>query len=75
MLRHKAAYKSLTTEIRTGFKSESEICWATVRDLPYLGACIHEAMRVHTPVPFPLMRWTPREGCNIDGVWVPGDVS
>jgi cytochrome P450 len=75
MLRHKTAYQNLAMEIRTSFKSESDISWATAKDLPYLGACINEAMRLHTPVPFPLMRWSPQEGCNIDGNWVPGDVS
>lgn len=75
MLRHKTAYEKLTTEIRTSFESESQISWATVKDLPYLGACMNEAMRFHPPVSFPLMRWTPPEGCNIDGHWVPGDVS
>ncbi|KAJ0108308.1 cytochrome P450 [Diaporthe amygdali] len=75
MLRHKTAYEKLTTEIRTSFESESQISWATVKDLPYLGACMNEAMRFHTPVSFPLMRWTPPEGCNIDGHWVPGDTS
>lgn len=75
MLRHKTACTNLTTEIRNNFEFESEISWAKAKDLPYLGACINEAMRLHIPLPFPSMRWTPREGCHIDGNWVPGYVS
>jgi hypothetical protein len=32
-------------------------------------------MRLHVPSPFSLSRWSPSQGCNVDGLWVPGEVS
>jgi cytochrome P450 len=75
MVNNKAAYDKLVSEIRGAFKSESEISWNSVKDLPYLGACIAETFRVCPPVPTNLCRTVPPEGGMIDGNFIPGGVS
>jgi cytochrome P450 len=74
MLTNEMAYRKLVTEIRDEFKSEKDITWNRVKDLPYLGACISEAMRMIPPVPGNLNRVVPPEGAFIDGKWVMGEV-
>ena len=41
--------------------------------MPYLKACIDEAMRLHPPVATDLVRRTPPEGMIVDEVAVPGN--
>ncbi len=65
----------LTAEIRSTFKSESDIDFASVSTLPYLLACLDEALRMYPPVPIGLPRVVPRGGANIAGHYVPEKVS
>ena len=44
-----------------------------LQNLPHLNAVIHEALRLHPPVPSALQRLTPPEGLEIDGTFVPGN--
>jgi cytochrome P450 len=44
-----------------------------VRDLPYLRACLDEAMRLRPSLSPGLQRETPAEGVAIDGEWIPGN--
>jgi cytochrome P450 len=46
-----------------------------VKDLPYLRACIDEAMRLRPPTSQGLPRITPPEGANIAGYHIAGDVT
>lgn len=46
-----------------------------VKHLPYLRACIDEAMRIYPPTTFGLPRKTPPEGCTIFGDFIPGNTS
>jgi len=62
--------QKLVEEIRTTFKSESEIKSEAVSQMPYLMAVIEEALRVHPPVPAGLLRTVPQGGAFIDGNWV-----
>jgi tryprostatin B 6-hydroxylase len=45
----------------------------TLQSLPTLNGCIHEALRLHPPLPSGCLRITPSEGLNIDGRFIPGD--
>lgn len=68
-------YAKLTHEIRSTFSEESSITFNAVLNLPYLNACIEEALRVHPPVPAGPPRVVPPGGDFIDGKWVPGGVT
>ncbi|KAI8312790.1 Cytochrome P450 monooxygenase orf5 [Colletotrichum sp. SAR11_240] len=46
-----------------------------VKDLPFLKACIDEALRFIPPTSAPLPRRTPPEGARILDEWIPGDTS
>ncbi|KAK3998014.1 Isotrichodermin C-15 hydroxylase [Cladorrhinum sp. PSN332] len=65
------AMKKLAAEIRGAFKSDEEIDFATVSNLPYLLACLDEALRMYPPVPTGLPRVVPRGGASIAGHYVP----
>lgn len=43
--------------------------------LPYLNACITEALRLHPPSPAGLVRQTPMEGVFVGDSYIPGDVT
>lgn len=69
------ALKKLTEEIRSAFNSEDEIDYASVSVLPYLLACLDEALRMYPPVPTGLPRVVPKGGASIAGHFIPEDVS
>ncbi|KAL2132356.1 hypothetical protein VTI74DRAFT_3927 [Chaetomium olivicolor] len=71
LLTNPEAMKKLTAEIRGAFKSEDEIDFASVSTLPYLLACLNEALRMYPPVPIGLPRVVPKGGANIAGNYVP----
>lgn len=75
ILTNDVPYRKLVSEIRGAFKSHKDITWDAAKELPYLGACIYEAMRMFPPVPANLNRVVPPEGAFIDGKWVAGEVS
>ncbi|GAB1317188.1 Isotrichodermin C-15 hydroxylase [Madurella fahalii] len=64
--------RKLEEEIRSAFADESEINFASISKLPYTLAVLHEAMRMHPPVPAGIHRFTPEGGAMIDGKWVAG---
>lgn len=55
--------------------SEVVIAYDTLRHLPYLRACLDEAMRMFPPSTFGLPRRTPPEGAPILGDFIPGETS
>ncbi|EAQ83585.1 hypothetical protein CHGG_09989 [Chaetomium globosum CBS 148.51] len=71
LLTNHHAMETLTAEIRETFKSEDEIDFASVSTLPYLLACLDEALRMYPPVPTGLPRVVPKGGANIAGNYVP----
>ncbi|KAJ4291290.1 hypothetical protein N0V88_006293 [Collariella sp. IMI 366227] len=71
LLTNPEAMKKLTAEIRRTFKSEDEIDFASVSVLPYLLACLDEALRMYPPVPAGLPRVVPKGGATIVGNYVP----
>jgi cytochrome P450 len=68
------ALSLLVKEIRSSFKSISEMTFANEAKLTYLQACVDEILRVYPPVAMELSRLTPPEGCIIDGIFIPGNV-
>lgn len=71
LLTNPHALKKLTEEVRSAFKSEDEINFTTVNQLPYLLACLDEALRMYPPVPTGLPRIVPKGGATICGYYVP----
>ncbi|TVY32984.1 Tryprostatin B 6-hydroxylase [Lachnellula subtilissima] len=55
--------------------SETVIAYDTIRHLPYLRACLDEALRMFPPSTFGLPRRTPPEGAPILGDFIPGETS
>ncbi|KAK5696439.1 hypothetical protein LTR97_007740 [Elasticomyces elasticus] len=64
----------LCNEIRSSFTDSSTISLACARALPYLDACVEEALRIYPPSPTGLERLTPPQGIAIGGHAVPGGV-
>ena len=66
--------RKLTEAIRTTFPDEDSITVLGLSHIPYLTACIEEALRLFPPVPEGLPRVAPPQGDVISGEWVPGGV-
>ncbi|KAK5701173.1 hypothetical protein LTR17_022829 [Elasticomyces elasticus] len=64
----------LCNEIRSSFTDNSTISLACASALPYLDACVEEALRLYPPSPTGLERLTPPQGIAIGGHAVPGGV-
>jgi cytochrome P450 len=75
LLTNETAYEKLVAEVRGTFKSHEDINWTGVKNLPYLGACINETLRMMPPAPGNFTRMVPPDGGSINGRWVPGKVS
>lgn len=75
LLKNPSAMDKLIREVRSSFTSETEITFTAVNNLPYVLGCINEAFRLYPPVPGRLPRRVPKGGDDIDGSYVPEDVS
>ena len=71
LLTNPDAMKKLAAEIRTTFESEDEITMASAANLPYMHACLNEALRRYPPGASGFPRVVPRGGANIAGTFVP----
>ncbi|GAP90439.1 putative cytochrome p450 [Rosellinia necatrix] len=66
--------KRLTEEVRGRFKSQGEITLMSVNtDLPYMLACLNEALRLYPPVGGAFPRLVPKGGVTICGKHLPQD--
>ena len=65
--------KKLVDEIRGAFASAEDMTMERLAALPYLNACMKEALRMYPPVPLGLPRVTPKDGSTISGQFVPPD--
>lgn len=74
VLRNESVHAKLISEIRGAYAADKQISSASAKKLPYLNACIQEAMRVYPATPEGLPRIVPGDGENICGHWVPGGV-
>ncbi|RDW78675.1 cytochrome P450 [Aspergillus mulundensis] len=75
LIRHPAHLKTLREEVDAVFENETVALFDKVRNLPFLRACLDEAMRIIPPTSAGLPRRTPPEGAMILGEWIPGNTS
>jgi cytochrome P450 len=75
LLKNPQKMERLQKEVRGAFESPEEMTMTALGQMPYLGACIEEGLRLYPPVPGALPRVTPREGAMVRGQWLPGGVS
>ncbi|KAF7171054.1 hypothetical protein CNMCM5623_003521 [Aspergillus felis] len=71
LLQNSAAYQQLVNEVRSTFSSEKEINMSSVNQLPYMLACLNEALRMYPPSAGGLPRVTPKGGAQILGQYIP----
>ena len=69
------AHEKLKEEVRTVFQSQEEINLISVNKLPYMLACLDEAMRMYPPIANGLPRLCPEVGATILGEYIPKNVS
>lgn len=75
LLKNPDPMKKLVDEIRGAFVSTDDMTMEALAQLPYLNACLKEALRRYPPVPIGLPRVTPSNGSTICGEFVPPGVS
>lgn len=76
LAKHPECLAKLRTEIETSVKgtpSNESLAYAQVGNLPYLQACLNEAMRLRPALSAGLQRRTPPEGMSISGEWIAGN--
>ncbi|CAG8235492.1 unnamed protein product [Penicillium nalgiovense] len=71
LLTNPTAYEKLKEEVRTVFQSQEEINLISVNKLPYMLACLDEAIRIYPPIANGLPRVCPEGGAKILGEYVP----
>ncbi|KAJ2983124.1 hypothetical protein NUW58_g6303 [Xylaria curta] len=74
LLKTPHALKQVTEEVRSAFKSDDEITFDDTRaKLPYMSACLNEALRIFPPLPLGMLRIVPAgPPVQIAGVTIPG---
>ena len=55
-------------------RSDGLVGWEETRDLPYLGACVKESMRLHPAVGLTLERVVPPQGIELCDHFLPGEI-
>ncbi|KAL1648703.1 hypothetical protein SLS58_001877 [Diplodia intermedia] len=73
LLKNPATFAKLREELDNALSADTIIpSYASVKQLPYLRACLDESLRLIPPVSMGLSRITPPEGMTIAGHWIPG---
>lgn len=72
LLRTPHAYHRLTSEIRSKFNNAGDMTFLQLQELPYMNACIDEALRIFPPVPTGLTRTVPEGGDTVAGEFIEG---
>jgi cytochrome P450 len=72
LLRTPHAYHRLTSEIRFKFSEAASMTFLELQELPYMNACIEEALRIFPPVPTGLTRTVPVGGDAVAGEYIAG---
>lgn len=68
VLKDDRVYRRLCQEVRTNLNMP--VSFAAANNLPYLAACIREAMRMHPSVGLILARTVPKGGATISGLYI-----
>lgn len=75
LLRTPDALRKVSDEVRSSITSDSDITFQTTSQLPYMLACLNEALRIYPPAPGGLERITiPPDSINISGYKIPPGV-
>ncbi|KAF2655000.1 cytochrome P450 [Lophiostoma macrostomum CBS 122681] len=72
---HPDVYSRLVDEIRGAITTADDIKWEYVKNLKYLEATVHEALRLFPPSPASQQRIVPRGGATIDGYYIPAGMT
>lgn len=75
LLTNPIPHQKLKEEVRAVFQSQEEIDLISVSKLPYMLACLDEAMRMYPPIANGLPRVCPEGGAKVIGEYVPANVS
>ena len=76
LIQHPRHLETLRKEVDSVVDDDEIICsYDKVKDLPFLKACIDEALRIIPPTSAGLPRRTPPEGARILDEWIAGDTS
>lgn len=73
LLKHPNYLQRLQAEVRALSKEDLKL--KTLAHLPFMAACIQEALRVYPPAPITFFRAVPKGGNVICGDWIPEGVS
>ncbi|CAN8104568.1 unnamed protein product [Discula destructiva] len=71
LLKNPETFQKLKDEIRSAFRSEDEITFASVEHLPYMLAVFKESLRYYPPVAGEMPRVVPTGGATVAGRFVP----
>ncbi|KAF9877261.1 cytochrome P450 [Colletotrichum karsti] len=72
LLTNPAKMTTLRAELDAAIQDpQDDMTFTGLRQLPYLNACIEEAMRLYPPAPTPMPRMVPRGGRVVCGSYVP----
>lgn len=76
LIRNPDALSKVREEVDAALDEEDTVApYDKVKHLPYMRACLDEALRLNPPTPQGLPRETPAEGWQILGDWVAGNTS
>ncbi|KAF2821312.1 cytochrome P450 [Ophiobolus disseminans] len=73
LVKNPAVLTTLTNEVRSTFKRESDVSLAALKELPYLSAVVQEGLRLCNPTPVGSPRVVPPEGGHVAGHWLPAN--
>ena len=71
LLKHEKKLARLTQEIRSTFTNYEEMTTEKLFQMPYLSACVEEALRLYPPIAGAVERVVPRGGASILGEHIP----
>lgn len=75
LLKNPDSLQKLTDEVRNEFSSAADMTIRSLARLPYLQACLDEALRLYPPVPGTLPRRVILQGDVVNGQFIPGNAS